>query len=921
MKPESPLLRTKLHRPTVSGDLVRRQRLLDSLSRGLEQPLTLISAPAGYGKSVLVNQWLDTLELPIAWVSLDASDSDLKEFTSYLVEAVHRIAPQACAQTLAMLASPQQPPLSELAGELINELDAMDGPFLLVLDDYHRVEAASQVHELLRLILDHPPGPLRLVLITRQDPPLPIAALRVRSNLVELRLQDLQFARREVSEFLASAAGVEVGEGALTNLERQTEGWIAGLQLVAQSLSYHDDSDGFLRGLSGGIQQTQDYLLQEVLARRSPAERAWLLKTSVLDRFCADLCQAVCSEDGHCGAEALDGHLFVDFLVGSNLFTISLDSQGNWFRYHHLFQELLAEELRRHASPDDIADLHLRASRWMEAEGMTTEAIEQALLAGEDSRAADLVEQHRYAEFNLDRWYIVDRWLEMLPRQVKAQRAGLVLTQAWISYWRWELPRLEALIEEASTLLEGSDDGSVLKGELEFFRANVLFWGGDCRNAEGPLAEALVRVEPVGGIIQGNVEILLGLARTFSGHGRMAKAALEARVRSVAADETMLRSHLIAALIYIHIGLGELAPARFRSEQLRSLATESRMYNTAAWAPYFLACVRLHALELDGAIEGFSSAVHNPYVFEPRGAVDAFAGLALAQHFLGESESADKTLVRLVDFVRSRSAPEYASVAESCRARVDLLRGDIESAMARSAPLGDGTELPDLFTWVEVPAITRARVLVAEGAEESLVTAGKILERVFERGESWSLECQLIDTEVLQALVLEKQERPRKSLAKLRGAIARARPGGWIRPFVEAGPAIAAMLERLKVPPEEVPFVETVRSAVDPVVATRTVDARRQASRPDDGSPRLSSADDGAPDELTDRELDVLELLAQRLQNKEIASQLGISSHTVNYRLKHIYSKLAVGSRRQAVRVAMESGILDRTQLWGGRVS
>ena len=881
----------------------------------LEKPLALVSAPAGYGKSMLVSQWAESLEVPCAWVSLDEADSDLLVFLSYFLAAVDTVAPESCLETRALVAAPNPPPLTALASALTNELDAIDNPFVLVLDDYHRIAPSSETHELLRLLLEHPPQPLHLVLVTRRDPPLAIASMRASRQVDELRLQDLRFTVTETAEFLSATGGLEVSDRALTNLHEQTEGWAVGLCLVSQYLRHSDDPEEFLISLAGGVQLTEQYLVQEVLAWRSPKMQDWLLKTSVLDQFCPNLCEAVCAEDDRSGGDDLDGQQFIEALLRVNLFTISLDSRGEWFRYHHLFQESLREELQRRLSPEEISALHLRASKWFESGGLITESIEHALKSEDVESAADVIERHRHREVNADRWYVVDKWMARLPAEIKQERPGLLLAQAWIAFWRFELPRIPPLLDQVALLLADGSMEPDLAGELDFHRGNLAYWEGDCEGAVKPLEQALEKTRGIGGIVVGNIAIMLGLARSMSGRREVAIEALNDQIRTVDAQDVMLLSHLIATLVYIHIASGDLASARLAADQLRSISKRAPMQNTAAWGHYFVACTRLHSLELGRAAQGFADSVQHPYVFEPRAAVDAFTGLALAQQLAGEDGQAEKTMARLFSFVQEMNSPDYLIMAHACRARLSVLQGDVRSAIELAGSLGEGSALPDLFTWLEVPAITHARVLIASGTKQSLTRATELLRTIRERSETWWLRCQTIEVTVLLSLALEKRGLATEAREALQEAVELALPGGWVRPFVEAGPTMAEMLERLDVREEQAGFVERLLTAFAAVDAPAPPLVPRE--EPDPAETAAPAPTPKAPDDLTDRELDVLELLAQRLQNKEIAAQLCISTHTVNYHLKHIYDKLGAQSRRQAVEQANERGILDGSQLWG----
>ena len=378
---------TKLCRPALPTDLIPRRKVLERLDAGRALPLTLVSAPAGYGKSVTIASWAECPDRSSAWLSLDDEDNELKRFVTCLAAAVQRVIPGACREVMALVAGADMPPVNIVATTLCNDLQVLDRPLILVLDDYHHIEITSPVNDLLRQMLARPPAPLHLVIITRRDPPIPLHLLRSRGQVNEIRMRDLRFDGHETRSLLERCLGASLSDDAVARAEQELEGWVAGLRLIALGMPSGADPSAVLEDLKGGVQHAQQYLIREVIARQPAGMRDWLLRSAVLDRLCGELCEAVCAAPTDDGTAPADGNRFMTALNDENLFVLPLDVEGEWSRYHPLFKDLLGAELRRVLGPEDIAALHARASAWFESRDMPDEAAEHAAAAGDVDRA------------------------------------------------------------------------------------------------------------------------------------------------------------------------------------------------------------------------------------------------------------------------------------------------------------------------------------------------------------------------------------------------------------------------------------------------------------------------------------------------------------------------------------------------------
>ncbi len=912
------LLLTKLHRPPVLADIVCRGRLHALMDRGLETPVTLVSAPAGYGKSVLVSHWADSVDHPVAWISLDESDSDPAQFLDYLAVALDDALPGACPELNDLVGAGQLPPIEHLAGLLINELDRLDRPFVLCLDDYHRINPTSKVHELVSLLLAHPPRPLHLVLIGRRDPPLPIWTLRAASMVNEIRIRDLCFLDEEVTALLAKSAPTVVDAKAIRQLQREVEGWAAGLRLASLALRQTRDPERFLAHLGGGVQQAQGYLLHEVLSQQPDALRQCLLRASIFKRFCPALINAVCLPEPTPTGVRTSGGEIVDSLLGSDLFTIGLDARGEWFRFHHLFQELLRAELAQTATDQELADLHLRASTWFEARDFISESIEHALAAKDTTRAAELVERHAQTEFSADRWYFIGRWLGMLPTTIRRGRPQLLLIEACVRNLQHQLVRVLPLIDEAEALLAA--DGAAAQPDpmatalIAYLRGFLAYYEGAGERSLRYLEAAVASPSGTQTWFACDARMFQGLARCMVGQHDAAVASLRAGLRAADASEAYLQSRLVGGLTFVRLLRGELRAARIQAQRLAHLADTHDMRLNRAWGHYLLGCTHLQAAELENAAAQFERAVGMRYLLEPRAAVDAMAGLALTSALMGHQNQTTMASDQLLDFAQELNTEDCLAVAHSSRARIALFLGETVTGQDEVLALDASPAPLDLFFWLEVPPMTAARVLIGEGAPAGIERALELLAALRRLSTESRFQCQLIEVAVLEAVALERQGNPDEAAAALDDAISLARPGGWLRPFLESGAPLRGQLTRLAETDADDSFVGRILSRLDPQPPYSTAQPtpapdRATASNGADPADRI----DIPPIEpLTNRELDIVELLAERLRSKEIADRLFISTHTVNAHLKRIYRKLGASSRREAVEHAVRAGLIAR---------
>lgn len=877
-----PLLGTKLRCPVLPLDAMSRSHLLERLEEGRQHRLTLIAAPAGYGKSTLASQWLATNGMASAWVSLEESDNAPRIFLNYFLTAIQTVVSTVCSETKELLNAATLPSPSILADYLCNELEDIDDPFILTLDDYHLIDHPD-IHEFIGQLLKHSPQSLHLLIITRHDPPLPLSAMRAHGEVTDIRLRDLQFNELETAELVQRATGLSVSEPALKNLHEQLEGWIVGLQLVMQSLKYQHDPEAFLLELRGSIREVQDYLLDQVVSQQSPEFQKCLLRLSAVDRFSAGLCQVVCPQ--------CDGEL-MNQVHRSGLSIVQLEDTGEWYRFHHLVQDLLRNRLSQELTKEAVEELHLSVGDWFAAGHCIDEAIKHYLTANAPQRAAELIERHWHAELDNERWHSVEQWLNKLPAGIREQRPQLLFARAWVLDEQWRIDEMIPIIERVEAILkdEEADDG--VAAELALIQGIICYWLGETQKCQSYL-EAARQLPVAYRSLWGELEIYESLALQRCGDSEQAIRKLKNRIRSDDSSSGAFLSRLIAAQVFVRLLSGQLLPAARAAERLQTVARKNDIVYSDAWASYLHASCALNTYRLDDALQHFERAVASRYVLHVKCAVDALSGLSLTYQLLGRPDDATEMANQLLQFALDTNDAEHLAVAYSTQARLDLLQDNFTSASRWATAFDQPLHAPEMFIWLEIPSLTRIRVLIAAGSKDSLKEAVASIDTLRQENQALCNEYQSIELVILHAMSLWKLGDSNNALAKLQDALSLTKTGGWIRSFVESGSLMHDMLQELS--------QQTPSSWLKEVL---------EGFR---SQPQVSSAQP-LLDPLTCREEEILLLLSKRLRDKEIAERLFVSTETVKSHLKHIYQKLRAKNRRDAVRKALAIGLIKRVE-------
>jgi len=748
---------------------------------------------------------------------------------------------------------------------------------------------------------------------------LNIATLRARSQLAEVRLQDLRFTAGETAAYLRQIMKKQIDENVAAAWSEKTEGWVVGLRLAALSIQHGGEFKTLPIELKGGTQYVMEYLFSEVISHQPFGIRDYLFKTSILDRFCAPLCDAMIGTGVEPGNAQNGARQFIAWLKKENLFLINLDAEDQWFRYHHLFKDLLNRQLRRHYSAGDIKTLHSRASEWFEFEGLITESIKHALSAGDVTRVAKIVERHRHLAMEKDKWFVLRRWLDILPHHIIQQRPELLIAETWVLCFEIKFDMIESNVEKIEALFDDAPSDSKALAEVAFFRCYLANAQGDGAAGVqyGEQARGAFPVNP--GMAAGEVIMYYTLAHQMVGDSDTALEIL--RTEGTALTEKpgdLYLTRVFGAEAFIHLLDGRLLAAGTATNRLETVARRSRSHHAQAWCDYLHALNHLNRYELEHALRYFILAKERRDTVDRKVAIETQVGLALTYQFMQRPDDARRIAEELIKFSRELQDPPHETVAESCQARLALLQGNQETALAWASSVTCQPDAAALFFWLEEPSVTRSRVQVASGGKENLRKAIKTLDMLRRQVVSLHFTCQNIELAVLQSLALERLGRSDQAFHALEEAVALAEPGGWIRPFVEVGPSMADLLMRLRQQNVSVDYIERILAAFPDTASKTPLPDLRSTNDEREfevetvtpiQNPK-SKIQNSLIEPLTNRELDVLELLAQRLQNKEIAEKLFISSATVKSHLESIYQKLNVSKRREAVDRASKLGIL-----------
>jgi LuxR family maltose regulon positive regulatory protein len=901
------LLATKLHIPPIRPELVSRPRLIERLNAGLHRKLTLVSAPAGFGKTTLLSAWIDQHDGLGAWLSLDAQDNEAPRFWAYLIAALQTVHADLGQDALHLLHAAQSVSAQAILSSLLNEIAALAQPpsapgIVLVLDDYHLI-STSQIHEGIAFLLEHQPPNLHLMISTRADPPLPVFRLRARGHLTELRTDDLRFTPDEAAAFLNTVMGLDLSPADVEALEARTEGWIVGLQLAAlalqgtPSLQGRTDVSQFIAAFSGSHHYVLEYLTEEVVRRQTEPLQRFLMQTSVLDRLCGSLCNALTGGD--------DGDAVLVDLQRCNLFIVPLDAEQSWYRYHHLFADLLDNLLRKELSSERIRDLHLRASRWHERNGSLDDAIQHALQGQGFERAASLIEQAAQTLTAQGRLTTLIHWLEDLPDDLLRARPRLRLYQGWALKLSGQIDAAQRILLETKATLQSrppSPSDEALRGQLAALLTGIATQREDTAAIIREAREALALLPDEDLLSRARVYVALGTAQAYENDAEEAtRTWQQARNLALEGDNPFLATAAIELLAGTQIYHQGRLKAGVRSlQQVLDLGTtpDGRRLPFTGTAHALLAEVHLEWNDLDAAagyLETGIKLLRQGGI--GYGLIHTFCAKARLEQARGDAQSAVQALQTAEQALATHPLWHMVIHLVSRQVRLRLWLDEVETAArwAEGDPATLHHELPEKLPVYlrEVQQISLARVHLARQETARALMTLKGLE---EQARAAGRLAQAIEICLLKALAWQAQGEAAAAIESFERSLSWAEPEGYVRLFLEAGPVVIPLLRRASA------------QGIRPEYTSKLLAAFGVEEETGVPAPQLPEAD-LLPEPLTPRELEVLRLICDGLSNREIAGRLTVTLNTVKKHSSHIYGKLGVKSRAQAIVRARKLGL------------
>jgi LuxR family maltose regulon positive regulatory protein len=787
------ILNTKLQKPFLPDDFIPRERLLTYLNSQINRPLTLISAGAGFGKSTFVSSWLEEVDFKHCWFSVDEQDNDIRSFLSYFIASVQTVIPDFGSNIDRNIYSPNISSLSILTNNLINDLSVLKEDIILVLDDFQNI-TNLEITNLISNILKYPPEKFHLVIISRTDPALPLHKLRAADKMKDIRSSHLRLTDEEINIFLRNNFNIKNDEHIISLFNNKFEGWVTGIRLLKIHLSYTDFDVNKLERYIQSSSLSETYFLEELIKQVDDETLEFLLKTSILLKFNSELAGFVLSTKD----KKFYSKNIIRELQAKNLFLINLDNSNDWFRYHHMFQDALTEELKKTYDRQSIIDILNKAIEWFIANDLYEEAFYHSIKTKDTDAIANFVKTYMYMPLNVNKWFILEKWLKHIPDDIINECPVLLTAQMWVMQHKgvyWIIPELIKRVEEVKD--NNIELYNKIKHQLVFFEAIINFWNANLKESVEQFDYVRKRMtfDKLGALSLSS--IYYATASQLNGNGTKVYKEIQSEIsrKKLPADYQFI---LFGALLYIKLLEGDL----YKAEQLIKrigkliLSTDNNFY--VVWYEFYMGYIALMQYRIDDAVTHFKNTLKLVYLLNTHGPVDAFAGALLALKQTNRNKEFDQINEELTSFVDEWNNPTFNTIAHSLKARVSVIDNDLPKAWEEFNKTEPAFDLKTIIFNIEVPRITYCKLLLKEDSVQMLDEAINKLDEIYDFVTQIHNVPQTIDVLILLSVAFYKKNNMPQAVEKLSEAVALAEKGRFIYPFIEQSETVKELLPEIK---------------------------------------------------------------------------------------------------------------------------
>lgn len=893
---------TKLNKPTIDVDHIYRNRIIDILEKNSSKPMTLVSAGAGYGKSMLISSWLEKNKKTkkYAWISLNDTENEMNHFLSYIYEALNRINPGHFINIYNLTQAINNPRVIDIATTIINDIDGQSENITLVLDDYYFIYN-EEIHELINNILQYPPENLHLVIISRSDPPIRISNLRAQGRLNDIRMNDLLFDNKEAESLFNK---YQLNQDYFTKILDRTEGWIAGLKIISFSFQNNNTkSEDILNKFSANYQWISDYLMDEIFNNLSDETQNELLTCSLFSRFNSELIDEVNSS--FTNSKKLSGNEIIELLKKDNLFIISLDDYNYWFRFHHLFEELLKDVANTKFSKSEKQKIYSRAAEWHQENKFLKEALNLYFLADEPRRCKELIKKEGFNIISKLGIIETKKWIEKLPQNIINSSPEILIIKGWIAYGSLQLHELSEITSVLETLFSSKKSNELLKLELDFFKGNLHYWMGKTEESLDLILPVLKTKNKLPKHIIGDAEFIISLIKQRLGEEKEYDKVLNEKIEAYKINRPEIIPYLYASKSFLFYLSGKLNESKNEAFLIKTAASKLDDLYLEAWSNYFLACTNFDIFHINEVIEYCDKTLQLQYSFDNAAVLQILALKSLNYYFLNEQDLAKKTLKSLKDYLSQIEYADSQNIIESLNARINLLNGNHKEALKWAESFHDPLAFENIFLWIEIPWFTQIKSFLQTQEPFYVKKAFEILTELETIIIKNNLCIHYVELNLLFALVCLIDDKKEKAALHINKAVNNGIENNQMRPFFELYRISPIIKKELFALIKNDEFKNKLSNLFGEQL--HALQDSKEATLLSSGS----NFTDTIFSQLTPRELETVQYLSKGLRNKEISEKMFISVDAVKKHLYRIFQKLNISNRLELINLSKKFLLVD----------